>query len=207
MIDPYEVRQFYEQYIVQLSWQEQGLLELLQKEGTEAFKKIPSLTPLAELSFNFLWEDENTLYWVIDEPNSYPHAVRRYLPLPTQLQSSELSLYIQRKNWERSIARQLAGDVNLGEKFFEEPKATLETLGVTLPDHLEIRVIEESEDAIDVVIPLRFDPQTQPIEDLEQASGWQLSTSKLWVFHSFGANLNTMPCSTPQKHSSSLNTD
>lgn len=62
------------------------------------------------------------------------------------------------KEHRKKIAKVIAkawSDKSFKEKFFSDPKTVLEANGITLPTDLEVKVVEQTDKLIYIVIPFR----------------------------------------------------
>ena len=65
----------------------------------------------------------------------------------------------KRAEWERTLVQRSMEDEDFRQRLLDDPKGTLEQeLGTRLPDDVEVRVVEESADAIYLVLPSSASP-------------------------------------------------
>src|SRR5438132_1584578 len=87
-----------------------------------------------------------------------------------------------RQGAERRVIEKAWKDEDFRRRLLEDPRGAVGSeLGVRLPDHVKIRIVEEDADTIVLVIPKKADaPPSGKLssQDLEQvAGGWDTSIS------------------------------
>jgi hypothetical protein len=58
-----------------------------------------------------------------------------------------------RAEWERRLVQKSLEDEEFRQRLLDDPKGTLEQLGSALPEGLEVRAVEETQDTIYLVLP------------------------------------------------------
>lgn len=193
MIDEYELVWWIELRILSRLWQDDGSVfaSELKKNPQDALGKEPALEDLSSLSIEFLWEKADEFIVTLPVPIEKLGALR--FPLLSQPSDpSYLALHIQRKNWERSFLRKLSRVyAQFEEDLKDSPREVVQkVMGSDVPEVLDIRFHQSKRNTI-VIPSLPFLGKGKNLEELEQASGWQFSTCKLWTFQVMGGNLNT----------------
>ena len=81
---------------------------------------------------------------------------------------------ISRAEFERRLINRSLEDETFRQRLLDEPKAAVEQeLGRQLPESIEVRVVQESQDTIYLVLPSRAVAQGSELsdQDLEKVSG------------------------------------
>lgn len=193
MISRYEVEQYWESLLVQRVWASpHGIFaEKLRKDPISALREDTGLSVLANLSLECLWPAFDEIMISLPEPSFCGELRFPLLKLPSHL--SLQNLYLERKNFERRLFRRLMDFPERREELLKSPRAVIfELLGERVPDSYLLKIEESDPSRLRFIIPsyplIAHDCE---LDELEQGSGWQFSTSRLWVFQVVGGELNS----------------